>query len=163
SFSIGTNPGSGLTVQKSGKYWLEMTDRENLIGGTDDRWELRALVDPPPAVTLERPASNVFVTPEAIVPVRATVKDNLAIRRIVLSYSLGNPSDKAGQSLELYGGPEKVQPQSAADVTSASGETQIVDKRWDLAPFKWSPGTQVLIHIDAEDYQPKTGSSTICK
>ncbi|HEY2881250.1 MAG TPA: hypothetical protein VGJ15_02425, partial [Pirellulales bacterium] len=47
SFAIRSTALPPLVVETSGHYWLEMTDRENLTGGLDERWEIRALADPP--------------------------------------------------------------------------------------------------------------------
>ena len=163
SFAIRSDSTPSMMVETSGHYWLELTDRENLIGGADDRWEIRALVDPPPTVTLERPAANIFVTAEAMVPIKAVVKDNLAIRRIVLSYTRSDQSKEGEQLIEFFHGPETAESLPRETMTSAQGQVRTVDERWDLAPLKLSPGTQVFIHVDADDYQPKTGSSAIRK
>ena len=32
-------------VEKSGSYWFELTDRDGLSGGSDDRWEIHAVPD----------------------------------------------------------------------------------------------------------------------
>ena len=36
-----------FVVEKSGAYWFELTDREGLHGGADDRWEIRPIADAP--------------------------------------------------------------------------------------------------------------------
>jgi hypothetical protein len=163
SFAIRSSSTPPMMVETSGHYWLELTDRENLTGGTDDRWEIRALVDPPPTVTLERPAANIFVTAEATVPIKAVVKDNLAIRRIGLSYTRSDQPQESEQVVEFFHGPEKAESLPGETMTSEPGQARTVDERWDLAPLKLSPCTQVFIHIDADDYQPKTGSSAVRK
>ncbi len=72
-------------IDTSGTYWFELVDREGLRSETPP-WELQSFPDPPPSVTLEQPSGSLFVTPDAVVPVRVAAKDNLAIRRIVLNY-----------------------------------------------------------------------------
>ncbi|MGA2799263.1 MAG: hypothetical protein ABSE63_16910 [Thermoguttaceae bacterium] len=58
---------AGLVVEKSGSYWFRLTDREGLAGGQDDRWEIVALADSPPSVTIEQSAANLYV---AVLPKR---------------------------------------------------------------------------------------------
>ena len=70
-----------FVVEKSGSYWFELTDREGLRGGSDDRWEIHAVPDAPPTVSIEQPTANLFVTPRAVVPIRVSAKDDLAIAR----------------------------------------------------------------------------------
>ena len=54
--------------------------RAGLIGGGDARWEIDAVPDLPPTVAIEQPTSNLFVTPRAVVPLRITASDDLALR-----------------------------------------------------------------------------------
>ena len=58
-----------------------LEDSEGLIGGADDRWEIRAIADQAPTVTIEQPAGNIFVTPQGEVPLRIAAKDDLAHSR----------------------------------------------------------------------------------
>ena len=78
------------------------------------------------------PAANIFVTAEAMVPIKAIVKDNLAIRRIVLAYSHADQAKQAEQTVEFYLGPEKAEPAVGETMTTATGETKTIEERWDL-------------------------------
>ena len=57
-----------FVVEKSGSYRLELTDRQRIGGGSDDRWEIHAIPDAPPSVNIEEPTANLFVTPTAVAP-----------------------------------------------------------------------------------------------
>ena len=76
-----------LVVQKSGSYSFRLTDRQNLEGGQDDRWEITAVADAPPTVTIEQPPANLYVAPQANVPLRIAIYDDLAIRDVALAFS----------------------------------------------------------------------------
>ncbi|MFH1268474.1 MAG: DUF4175 family protein, partial [Planctomycetota bacterium] len=76
-----------FVVGRSGAYWFRLTDTEGLLAGDDDRWEVRAVPDAPPTVSIEQPSGNVFVTPQAVVPLRVAAKDDLAIHRMELVFS----------------------------------------------------------------------------
>ena len=82
---------AALAVEKSGSYWFRLTDREGLTGGENDRWEIVALADLPPSVTIEQPAANLYVTPRAVVPLHVTAKDDLAVHEVILAFfSMGD-------------------------------------------------------------------------
>jgi len=39
-----------------------------------DRWQIRAVPDAPPSISIERPTSNLSLTPRAVVPLRVTAR-----------------------------------------------------------------------------------------
>ena len=79
-----------------------------------------------------------------MVPIKAIVKDNLAIRRIVLAYSRADQAKEPEQIVEFYVGPEKAEPSAGETMTTATGETRTIEERWDLTPLKLTPGTQAI-------------------
>jgi hypothetical protein len=142
-----------FVVDKSGPYWFDLTDREDLHGGADDRWEILALPDAPPAVNIEKPNANLFVTPAAVVPLRISAKDDLALHDIALVFRLAKSSPE--RSLPLFSGP--AQPPSQSE--PAAGDNRIIDYRWDLASLNLQPGAQITFHATADDYLPQTAKS----
>jgi hypothetical protein len=162
----GSDAGAGtqspLIVDRSGSYWFELTDREGLTGGEQDRREIRAVPDSPPSVAVEDPTANVFVTPRAKVPLRVSAKDDLAVRAIALVFEQteqADPSkeppadgpaktpgktpekapDASGPSpparkgeVPLYAGPEKVPPQRSGQL---SGGAEQGDRR--VVDYRW--------------------------
>ncbi len=154
-FTIGYG-GDVLKVEKSGAYWFALTDREDLRGGTDDRWEIRVTADLPPTVRIERPTANLFVTPKAVVPIRVSAKDDLAIRDIALMFRYGKEGKETERSLSLHAGPKQAPRLSAPRPV---GDSREVDYSWNLAPLDLQPGTQVTFWATAGDYLPQTGKS----
>jgi hypothetical protein len=165
------SPGDpAIVVEKSGSYWFDLVDREGLHGGSDDRWDIRAVADAPPTVTIDQPTSNLFVTPQAVVPLRVSAKDDLALRRIDLAFARSQPAGEKSKEkqdekpLPLYAGPDKPPVRSAAggaagDGAMAEGERRVVEHRWELAPLKLTPGVQLNFWATAGDYLPQTGKS----
>ena len=90
-------------IEKSGSYWFELTDHEGFRGGSDDRWEIHAVADAPPVVSIQQPAANLLVTPRAVVPLRVSAKDDLALRDVMLVFRAGDA------------GPERTVPLWTAD------------------------------------------------
>jgi hypothetical protein len=104
-----------LWVDKSGSYWFALEDRQGLSGGSEARWEIFAVPDSPPSVTIEEPTANLFVTSRAAVPLRVTAKDDLAIQQIALAFAISR-IDSTASPLRPGGG------QTAADAENASTE-----------------------------------------
>ena len=149
-----------FTVEKSGSYWFDLIDREGLTGGDDDRWEIRAIPDAPPAVTIEQPTANLHVTPQAAVPVRVAARDDLALQSIGIVYRRVESEPEA--ALPIWIGPERPPPSDAApavDASSFQGDRRVVDVRWDLGPLALKPGMDVTFHATAADYLSQTGDS----
>lgn len=150
---------------------LDLTDEEDLPGQLG--WEIRAVPDEPPVVSIKQPSDTVFVTPGAVVPLQVTAKDDLAIRQVALVFRLssqpaegqpGPAEDRPGPEesvLPLLNGPERVEPRPAGGLADGaeSGDRREVEHRWELAGLKLSPGTQITFHAAATDYRPQTGRS----
>jgi len=141
-------------VEKSGAYWFALTDREGLHGGGDDRWEIRAIPDVSPTVQIEQPRANLFVTPQAVAPIRVSAKDDLALRAITLVFRRAESEPES--SLPLFSGPKQPPPQSEPN---PAGDSRVLDYRWKLAPLNLQPGAQVIFYAAASDYMPQTGKS----
>ncbi len=104
-----SDDGKLLTVRfipwVSGSYVLHLEDSEGL--SKEYEADLRVLVDPPPVVTLERPASKQNLLPSAEVPLRLVVEDETyAVRSVVLEYRRKNAEgrwlDAEPRRLPLY-------------------------------------------------------------
>jgi hypothetical protein len=90
TFALPVDCPTPWTAEASGRYWFEVTDLQGLRGRGDRPWSLRVVPDAAPVVALEKPGANTYVTASAIVPVKATVKDDLAIRAIDVRYRRGD-------------------------------------------------------------------------
>ena len=154
-------PGEGtepFVIDRSGAYWFALEGVEGLVGGTDVRYEIRALADLPPSVTIEEPLANVFVTADAVVPIKITAKDDLALRDVALHYLRSDRSEQ-GEIVELlYTGPPQVAP-PAAEARTFEGQTLPVEHLWELAALGLEPGLQITFHATASDYLPQVGQS----
>jgi hypothetical protein len=164
---------AALAVEKSGSYWFRLTDREGLTGGETDRWEIVALADSPPSVTIEQPAANLYVTPRAVVPLRVTAKDDLAVRDVNLAFFSvgdttnlrsmpGSPSSASQETIiPLYTGPQQIARQASGGLSQpdSSGQRRVVEYLWQLEPLRLAPGMQVVFQAVASDYLPQTTRS----
>lgn len=161
-FSVSPQADSPFVVQKSGSYWFELVDLEGLIGGREIRYDMQAIPDAAPTVLIEQPAANVYVTAAALVPLKVTVKEDLAIKDIDLRFTRTDRTDVGELLVPLYFGPERAAPPLA---DGAQGDSRTLEYSWDLAQADqpWSglkPGVVVRFLATARDYKPQAGQST---
>lgn len=159
TLTVPSDSAAPLVVDKSGSYWFQLTDHEGIRGGSEARWDVRAVPDAPPSVLIEHPGANQFVTPVAMVPVVVTAKDDLAIHKVYLEFSR---SDRAGQpdaQATLFLGPDRVAPQSVGLSGDPKGDQRRIAYDWNLADLGLRPGVQINFHAVAADYLPQTGKS----
>ncbi len=148
-------------ISQSGSYGLRLVDVDGVDNGVPERWEVEAIADAPPTVSLKQPAADLFLTPRATVCVEAVVKDDLAIRSIALQYMrLGQP-DASPQVVPLWDGPPQVAPESdQAARRDEEGMQRIVRYAWDLASLAdLEPGATLDFRVVASDYRPQDGPS----
>ncbi len=160
-FSLGLEAGQPWTIAQSGSYGLRLVDREGLDVGVPERWEVEAIKDLPPTVSLKVPASDLMITPHAQLPIEAIVKDDLALRRVELHFKRLISSQDQEQSFPLWQGPDHVTPESAqAWQENGDGVHLTVDYAWDLTELpSMKPGERIDFRLTADDYRGETGES----
>jgi len=180
----------GFVVETSGECWFRLTEltddfpsvghgnappsrrwdmempyrmgrQDGLTVGSDARWLITAVPDAPPTVTIEQPAGNVFVTPQAVVPVQVAAKDDLAVHRIDLQFSRSDRPEEEASLLPLYVGPERVEALSGGLSSNVELGHNLVPPPyyWQLSELGLRPGSQITFHATAADYRPGTGKS----
>ncbi|HEY2148595.1 MAG TPA: hypothetical protein VGH32_11695, partial [Pirellulales bacterium] len=153
-------PAASLVIDASGAYWFELRDRDGLVAGPEDRWEIQAISDQPPSVNLQQPANNLLVTPNAVISIKVSAKDDLAIHTIDLTYTRSDHTEIGETAIRLFTGPDHAAPEPVVSAgQSRPGQSEAIDYAWDLAPLKIPPGTQVLLTAAAADYRPQSGTS----
>ncbi|HEX5446037.1 MAG TPA: hypothetical protein VFW87_19580 [Pirellulales bacterium] len=158
-FHLPVAGGREFVVQRSGAYWLELTDAEGFSSGERWRYEIRAVEDTAPAVVVEEPAANLFVTAEASLPVRVAVKDDLAIHEVGLRFSRSDKSADPEAQIVVYEGPAHVSEAAAAAGPAAGGEARTFEHRFELKPLRLVAGAELTLYATATDYHPLLGQS----
>ncbi len=149
-------------VEKTGQYWIELVDDAGLTGGSDERWDVRSIADLEPTVTIEKPATNSYVTPQGELELAIAVKDDLAIRSVALHFGRSDREDVPDFAVPLFqgefAGPRYAEP--GLLLGGKLGESRVVTHTWRLAELELKPGTQVTFWATASDYVPQDGKST---
>jgi hypothetical protein len=161
--SLAADAAAPLVIEQTGQYWIELEDAQGLVGGVDDRWDVRAITDLEPTVTIEEPATNVYVTPAGEVSLKIAVKDDLAIHTIALHYSRSDRTDVEDFVVPLARGPDQAPrlTDKGLLVSGKLGESRVVEHRWSFAELKLEPSAQLTFWATADDYRPQTGKSTV--
>jgi hypothetical protein len=147
-----------FAVEKSGSYGFELTDREGLSGGGNDRWEIHAVADTPPTVNIENPPANLYVTSTAMVPLRIVARDDFALHRIAFIF-VPSVKQPLAVSHDIYRQQEPPGQTTGPLLEGEKSDRRIVDYLWNLTPLALQPGMQVTFHAIAEDSQSRTGKS----
>ena len=115
-----------------------------------------------PTVTIDQPASNIFVTPQGEVVLRITAKDDLSLAQVGLHFNRSDRTDVEDFSVPLYDGPAEVEPLTGAGLLIGGklGENRTLEHRWSLAELGLKAPVQVTFWATARDYLPQTGKST---
>lgn len=148
-------------IQQSGSFGFRLVDTSGLDSGVGQRWSIDAVPDLPPTVSLNRPASDQALTPQALVHLDAVVKDDLAIRSAELRYRRARPEASEEQTVVLITGPDRVTPDSPQVARRLEdGVQQTIQSTWDLSALEGlQPGERIDLRIVASDYLRQEGES----
>lgn len=89
-------------AERSTTLWFELTDRSGLVGGMDDRRQLRVFPDNAPTVFWREGRGQMRFTPQARVLLSGEARDDVGLRRVDLSVFKGSGSIF---TLTVYQGP----------------------------------------------------------
>lgn len=146
---------------QGGPYKLEVVNDSGLAGIVG-QWNLRVTPDSAPNVSWQRPADDAYVLPRAVVPIEVSVKDDLAIRQVELTYDRNDKSESERIArpkeppIVLYQGPEKPAP-GEPRASATHDENRVITYSWDLASLKAPAGAVLTLGAQATDYRPATG------
>lgn len=127
---------ASFKLEESGSYWIALRDREGFENRQASRYELKVLDDHTPEVFIERPASDIEVTPAADVPLRIVIKDDFGIQDATLVHS-GSSADTT-MEVQVWVGTDRPR-------------RQVVNRLWRLAELGLTPGATVTYRVTARD------------
>ena len=146
-FSWPTQP---FVTHESGTFWFELTDRDGVTNDLQLRCEMQVVQDSPPTVSVESPGLDAVLTSRAVVQLKATIKDDLAIDAVSLHFR-----DQRVQ-LDTVDNANRTDERPAA----AGGDLRVIEFAWDLGEMlELTPGDTVEFHVAASDFRPQFGQS----
>lgn len=149
-----------FVVTDSGTYWIEVTTQSDLVREETERHPIRAIVDRAPTVEWIQPQANLSLTPKAILPLSARVRDDLGIDRVDLRIEID------GVDEPIFSGvlwedddPREMRPPPES-LSSGSRIEREVEHELALADLEGlEPGMVLRLTVTGSDYLPQTGES----
>ncbi|MCH8045191.1 MAG: hypothetical protein IID44_15885 [Planctomycetes bacterium] len=161
SFALSADAERPWIIQRSEKYHFRLHDDGQLPGGVEVQWDIRAIEDHPPGVSIEQPASSIYVTAKATVPLKIVAREDLLVHEMSLHFSRSDRPKEDETEVSLYVRDESAELPQPQSVGNARGDTQSVVHDWDLEPLGLEPGTQISFFATASDYRPQHGQSSL--
>lgn len=162
SFTIPSSADQPWIAEKSAVYSFEMVDESGIAGNSESKIELQVLADSAPAIAWDTPVDQTFVTTRAIVPIKAIVKDDLAIDTVILKFLRPDATAAGEQEVELYRAAQSpMQLAASRQVVGRDGESLSIDHEWDLLSLGLEPGQVLAVRIEASDFKPQTATTTV--
>ena len=150
-FTLPASPSEPWVLEAPATYHFELRDRNDFVAADLAGSELHVQKDAPPTVSLASPNSGAYFTAEALVPIRAIAKDDVAIRSIELEYG--------DQRRDLFRAVDAPGAAKLPDVAPPKlGETRVVEHEWNLAELpQLRPGDVIEFRLAVSDRQPQYG------
>ena len=125
-----------LTLQDYGTYYIKLTDNENKNNKFPEEYQITAIDDELPIVTITEPQRDVRVNLVEEVLLTASVTDDFGVNRVQLKYSVNGNEE---QSVNLI---DNISPR----MTDVSGSYIFY-----LEDFSMEPGDIISYYVEAED------------
>lgn len=168
-----------FAVTADEEYRVVLRDEKGMTNANrfPRRFRVQAVADQAPEVAVEQPASDIEVTREAVIALRALAKDDFGLASMALVHarelSAGDAETGASKSDEgkedstplpnqagAVGGPTEA-PRSEARVAlmaEAEGpKRHLAEYSWALAPMKLPEGAVLRFHVEAADLRDDPG------
>jgi flagellar biosynthesis GTPase FlhF len=75
-------------IKRSGTYYIRVTDHEDQENDSPIRYNISALTDEYPSITMIQPVMDVQLTEDALLPIIVSISDDYGFSRLVLNYRL---------------------------------------------------------------------------
>ena len=134
-------------LTKSVTSELALSDRHGIEANNDRRYRFEAKADKPPSVTLDKPAADREVLPEAVVPLAAQARDDVGMRWLRIAGELPEPASESEQTTATRRLSEAVGRRTTMETAG-----QI-----DLANHALEPGDQVTLLAKGRDVYELNG------
>ena len=145
-----------ISSEGPGSYSFELTDTDGFADRDPVRYELRGIADGVPEVTIELPASDVYLTADAELPISVLAKDDLGLRAVRLNYQIGD--DETTHSIPLFQqapipshNVESTPGENGVEPTSMGPQQHSASYLWKMAELHLEPGSRLVLRAEATD------------
>lgn len=153
----GNSATAQFVVSASAQYNIELTDTEGLVSDKTPSYQIVALSDAYPAITLMQPQSDVDIDRKAILPIEVSISDDYGFSGLKLHYRMIS---------SRYAQPDKSY--TAITIPLADGATSAqVPYVWNLSSVGITPEDVYEFYLEVSDNDivrgPKTAKTGIIK
>ncbi|MEO8496961.1 MAG: hypothetical protein ABI614_17970, partial [Planctomycetota bacterium] len=128
-----------------GQYWVELSEADGVASGSDTRAGWEVVPDHAPTVAVSSPTTDMHFTATAIVPIRVTATDDLAIQSLRLQIGT--------TTIPLFVGADAP---AARDDLPTQADIREVTHELDLSQFQLAPNDTLELVFIASDYKLQT-------
>ena len=158
-FSLLTEAPSPWQPKKAGTYILRLTSDAGVTTEQAFRWEVRLTADARPTVAIESPSDGAYATPQALLPVVGTAKDDLALAAIDLRFLRAGASDQQAETVPIWKAMSNSHATTLPSLTTG-GQVQAFESEWDLQQiFGIQSGDVLSWFIEASDFRPQSAQT----
>lgn len=144
--------------QSSASYEVRLSGESGVTGILGPhRYEV--LADKPPKVEWLSASDDIAVTTRTLLAIEGTVSDDLAIHRIEAQWSEPATDESVPTEPQRVMISDRGTEPPRRDSLNGTDDTS-VDFDWDLEPFDFAEGTELLVWLAATDYLPQEGRTT---
>ncbi|MBM3236807.1 hypothetical protein FJZ31_11000 [Candidatus Poribacteria bacterium] len=142
SVSGGTKLNGNFRVQRSGKYYLLLTDTEGITNSKPIQYIVSAIKDKEPQVEILKPGQDIVLDDTMLIPLEISALDDYGVKTVRLVYRVEGQEKKHTVALKQLDKPL---------------ESAIVQYTWDLNKLDLFPEDVVSYHAEAEDADNVSG------
>jgi hypothetical protein len=161
-FSLPLDAPFDWTIEDPCRYWIEVEDENQLIGVSQDQWEVRVVTDLAPVVSIDSPPRQHQVLGVGVVFLKVTARDDFGLSNLDLHFLRSDAGEMEEVSVALWRrGDSDDRPAS----TGFLGPGPVPDKqsvlyRWDLASLQdLQPGNWIEYRLSATDFKGQVTES----
>lgn len=143
-----------FVIQEPGtySYWFELENDQGFRPPTPKRYEIIGITDSAPEVYLDKPSTDLQVTPTAQIPLTVSIHDDLKIANALIRFQKSSKEETLSRALRTdrqnQSFPLPFNPQD-------SSEQVILNDVWDLSNLSANEGDRIIFRAEAHDhYQP---------
>ena len=145
--------------EQTSEYSLTLVDRDGTQTVDADRWSLRVLPDESPTVRFLDPSSEELVTPQAVIPIRCDVEDDLATKLVELRFLRTDQSEQGEVTTSLFEGPATLPRSPMPEIMPPPVDKRELKYAWALEPLRLNPGVVLSYSVSAEDYKSQSNQT----
>jgi len=142
SVSEGTKLNGSFRVQRSGKYYILLTDTEGITNSKPIQYIISAIKDKEPQVEILKPGQDVVLDDTMLIPLEISALDDYGVKTVRLVYRVEGQEKEHTVSLKQLDKPL---------------ESAIVQYTWDLNKLDLFPEDVVSYHAEVEDADNVSG------